>query len=180
MKCPRCNSKVPDNMKFCGFCGIELETGNEEVIHLWNDYFNSQLAYCSDRMTGLDAKTIASMGLLFGSVITLVANSALESPQSLALVVLSSFGIVGGFFLSRFFLIRKLELNIVVMISGDAHWNILKGELKTSNEIVSYLGGLFRKYQSRIKRSLRAWYSIRGEEPEEMVQQPFELPRWGS
>jgi hypothetical protein len=25
--CPRCGKKVPDNMKFCGFCGIELATG---------------------------------------------------------------------------------------------------------------------------------------------------------
>jgi len=60
--CPQCGKKVPDNMKFCGFCGIELETGRHQVNEGWLEFFQIQLAYVDNS----DSNIVTLIGLLGG------------------------------------------------------------------------------------------------------------------
>lgn len=151
MKCPRCNSKVPDNFSHCGFCGIEFQTGRERILDVWIQHLDCSLAYNSDRFGESNTRLIASMTLIILSIITLVESYPFSSLPSLTFAVLSVVGILGGIFLLSWFLSMSAELNTINAMISATQRMILYGELKSTQDIIN----LKKFMESRLHKQLK-------------------------
>ncbi len=138
MECPRCSSKVPDNFSYCGFCGIELDTGREKAIERWFDYLNSVMSHNSERQTNLTTMTIASITLSILSLLTFIESIPFPTIHAIAFGILSLIGISVGVILTKSFLDARVELNFVTTMMDMTQRKILSGELRTTKDMIAW------------------------------------------
>lgn len=95
-ECPQCSNQMPDAMRFCGFCGIELETGKKATTDRLLEYVHMTLTSNVEYNSDVSTKLIGSMTLAIGSTVTLVSNIPFDSLNARIFGILSLVGIVAG------------------------------------------------------------------------------------
>ena len=175
--CPQCGKKVPDNLRFCGFCGIELATGKEAMTERWLAYLRTLISINTKAASMADTRMIAFGTLAIGSLLALITNLPPTSAAGSIVAVLASMGLIFG---SRFLwnsLSSIQSANARHHIFRSAYELGLNGRLSTSKDF----SGFMELMRERLRRHLE--YEIkRGHEyamemfPEAKVVSPREMP----
>jgi hypothetical protein len=150
MECPRCNSKLPDNLKYCGFCGIEIATGRQNVPDSWSEYARTIMDQNVQAISVNINRVMVGIAVLLGSLVALasvVGDYPFLKPILIGLAF-ALFIVVLLFIIGSTITIR--EGSIVNMILGATYVKILKGELKTTQEIFNFLSESQKKWEKKL------------------------------
>lgn len=75
MYCKQCGSQLPDDSKFCQFCGCKIETNankqQEEAVYV-EDYHSSSSFNSTQTSTNSSADGYATVGLILGALTFIV------------------------------------------------------------------------------------------------------------
>ncbi|TET91579.1 MAG: zinc ribbon domain-containing protein [Methanomassiliicoccales archaeon] len=154
MKCPRCNSKVPDNLKYCGFCGIEIKTGREKSVEYWMEYIRTILHLNQDNRGIASRYIIASATLGIVSILTLVVQIPFETVQSIVIGVLALIGMGVSGYLLYVLVISVYENQVLLWMYEEIYYGILVGELNTSSDVMTYRHNLMETLKEDLKHTL--------------------------
>jgi hypothetical protein len=145
MKCPRCDSLVSEYMKFCGNCGVEVETGNKTTIDAWINYITSMQETLVDRLHRFSRLNL--VGLIVASV-SLPFIVVVIPFLSATIALLWLFPFVGAFLglgIARSAREELRKLKNPMQIYEGTKLAVLSGELTTSKEIIGYLEKQIKK-----------------------------------
>ena len=135
--CPQCGKKVPDNMKFCGFCGIEVETGKAAATDRWIGFLQTQIeAIVRANSTKTNAQVAAASVTIGGAALA----TSLASGSSLLIGMVVIFALIGGPTMLFVLDAEKEILAIFRTMCNKAYLLALKGELSTSSEFGVFIG----------------------------------------
>ena len=153
--CPQCGKKVPDNMKFCGFCGIELATGKEATTERWFSYFETNTMYNLQLMSNAERRVIAFATLALTSMGVFLANLSFSSPIQIVLAFLGLIGMAVGFSSISSNLKSHEMADAINLVYQSAHKQGLMGRLSTSTEFLHYIDTLQGRFNPDLRNRLR-------------------------
>ncbi len=166
MKCPRCDSDIPEDMKFCGFCGVEVESGRKITLDAWNSYFNFILVDISE----LVSSKIRLMGLIGILTVSALPIWLMTLPFQTAQTLLSLIvPVLVLFFGLAFMFGLKDEIKAfgkTIVAFEDARLGILAGKLTTSKEIIAHLEDIFKQIKPSFKAVRDATRRVLDEHPQ--------------
>ncbi|TET90277.1 MAG: zinc ribbon domain-containing protein [Methanomassiliicoccales archaeon] len=146
MKCPRCDSPVTDDMKFCGHCGVEVESGKKITLDAWIGYINHTQETLRSRSRTLSRLNLAGLGIAIFSIPFVVVIIPFLSATTALFLVLPFIGFFFGSILISFSRSELRELEKPLQICENAKLAVLAGNLTTSKEITGYLENQLKKY----------------------------------
>jgi len=138
--CPQCGKKVPDNMKFCGFCGVELATGRVATTERWLAYMRTVVSACDTTRVITSEMLIASGALISGSIVTFISKLTAQTPTDTIIMNIGLFGLVLGVFLFALCYFSNQRNYRTFQLLDRAYVRALKGELSLSIEFEHALG----------------------------------------
>lgn len=148
VQCPTCSKKMPDNLRFCGFCGIELRTGREQTVDRWLAYIHTTLVVNAERLSDIGNRIIASVALIAGSLVTLVTNFSFDS---ILLWILGLLGLLVGVTCFWLFTSASQGLSTLCTILDIASVLALAGKLVTSQDFNHFIGQSRERAKHRMK-----------------------------
>lgn len=126
-------------MKFCGNCGVEVETGKRTTLDAWMDYINSTQETLVDRLHGYSRLSLAGLIVASISVPFIVVIIPFLSATTALFLVFPFIGSYLGLGIARFAKKELHKLESPIQICESAKLAVLSGELTTSKEIIGYL-----------------------------------------
>ena len=159
MDCPQCEKKAPDNMKFCGWCGIELEGGTRRTIEEWTAYLQTELSLTSGRRNRLHEFIVGLTTLGILSAVTAMTN--VPDWNSNPSYVLLSLGLVG--MLATLVLMMEITKGIKANGAWDfclitAYRKALNGKLNSTKDFLDH----FALYEKSLGEFLNYGKDVRG------------------
>lgn len=167
MKCPRCDSDIPEDMKFCGFCGVEVESGKEITLDAWNSYFNFILVEIS-RVVSRKLRLLVLIGILMVSTMAIwVGSLPFQTTQTLLLyyiVPIIALLISGAYIFGLKDEIKAFGNTLEAF--EDTRLAILDGKLTTSKEIIAHLEEIYKQINPGLKAVRDAARRVLDEHPQ--------------
>jgi RNA polymerase subunit RPABC4/transcription elongation factor Spt4 len=154
--CPRCGKKVPDNMKFCGFCGIELETAKATTTERWMAFLQTIMADDAQVASVMNSRIMGSVAFIAGSIITAVSNFPFSSYATLVLGILGVIGICIGAWFFHVSVDDLYSIETHSRIHLMAYDGAVNGRLSTAKDFDMFISYACEKFKDDMKIMMKS------------------------